>query len=134
MLIAASCLLVTTCQIVQGTGSVSILVPVIVIKVGQEVIALNTRVNGSIIVQVKSVFTSLNGKIICLKLLLRRLMTRFKIEEHLKLKNLYESCEGQLKASKDIKKKWFMTLRLSMVFRLNELLVVKTHRVQAKLN
>ena len=49
------------CQIVQGTGSVSILVPVIVIKVGQEVIALNTRVNGSIIVQVKSVFTSLNG-------------------------------------------------------------------------
>ena len=61
MLIAASCLLVTTCQIVQGTGSVSILVPVIVIKVGQEVIALNTRVNGSIIVQVKSVFTSLNG-------------------------------------------------------------------------
>ena len=62
MLIAASCLLVTTCQIVQATGSVSILVPVIVIKVGQEVIALNTRVNGSIIVQVKSVFTSLNGK------------------------------------------------------------------------
>ena len=49
------------CQIVQGTGSVSTLVPVIVIKVGQEVIALNTRVNGSIIVQVKSVFTSLNG-------------------------------------------------------------------------
>ena len=31
-------------------------------------------------------------------------MTRFKIEEHLKLKNLYEGCEGQLKASKDIKK------------------------------
>ena len=124
MLIAASCLLVTTCQIVQGTGSVSILVPVIVIKVGQEVIALNTRVNGSIIVQVKSVFTSLNGKIICLKLLLRRLMTRVKIEEHLKLKNLYEGCEGQLKASKDIKKKWFMKLRLSMVFRLNELLAV----------
>ena len=58
-------------------------------------------------------------------------MTRFKIEEHLKLKNLYEGCEGQLKASKDIKK---MTLRLSMVFRLNELLVVKTHRVPAKLN
>ena len=131
MLIAALCLLVRTCQIVQGTGSVSILVPVIVIKVGQEVIALNTRVNGSIIVQVKSVFTSLNGKIICLKLLPRRLMTRFKIEEHLKLKNLYEGCEGQLKASKDIKK---MTLRLSMVFRLNELLVVKTHRVPAKLN
>ena len=104
MLIAASCLVVTTCQIVQGTGSVSILVPVIVIKVGQEVIALNTRVNSSIIVQVKSVFTSLNGKIICLKLFLRRLMTRFKIEEHLKLKNLYEGCEGQLKASKDIKK------------------------------
>lgn len=53
------------CQIVQGTGSVSILVPVIVIKVGQEVIALNTRVNGSIIVQVKFVFwifwTSLDG-------------------------------------------------------------------------
>ena len=49
------------CQIAQGTGSVSILVPVIVIKVGQEVIALNTRVNGSIIVQVESVFTSLNG-------------------------------------------------------------------------
>ena len=45
------------CQIVQGTDSVSTLVPVIVIKVGQEVIALNTRVNGSIIVQVKSVFT-----------------------------------------------------------------------------
>ena len=51
-------------------------------------------------------------------------MTRFKIEEHLILKNLYEGCEGQLKASKDIKKKWFMKLRLSMVFRLNELLVV----------
>ena len=49
------------CQIVQGTGSVSTLVPVIVTKVRQEVIALNTRVNGSIIVQVKSVFTSLNG-------------------------------------------------------------------------
>ena len=32
-------------------------------------------------------------------------MTRFKIEEHLILKNLYEGCEGQLKASKDIKKK-----------------------------
>ena len=57
MSIAASCLLVTICQIVQGTDSVSTLVPVIVIKVGQEVIALNTRVNGSIIVQVKSVFT-----------------------------------------------------------------------------
>ena len=28
-------------------------------------------------------------------------MTRFKIEQHLKLKNLYEGCEGQLKASKD---------------------------------
>ena len=50
-------------------------------------------------------------------------MTRFKIEEHLKLKNLYEGCEGQLKASKDIKK-WFMKLRLSMVFRLNEPIVV----------
>ena len=62
MSIAASCLLVTICQIVQGTDSVSTLVPVIVIKVGQEVIALNTRVNCSIIVQVKSVFTSLNGK------------------------------------------------------------------------
>ena len=62
MLIAASCLLVTMCPIVQGTGSVSILVPVIVIKVGQEVLALSTRVNGSIIVHVKSVFTTLNGK------------------------------------------------------------------------
>ena len=65
MSIAASCLLVTICQIVQGTGSVSTLVPVIVIKVGREVIALNTRVNGSIIVQVKSVFTSLNGIYLC---------------------------------------------------------------------
>ena len=42
--------------------------------------------------------------IICFKLLLRRLLTLFKIEEHLKLKNLYGGCEGQLKASKDIKK------------------------------
>ena len=32
-------------------------------------------------------------------------MTRYKIEGHLKPKNLYEgSVEGQLKASKDIKK------------------------------
>ena len=32
-------------------------------------------------------------------------MTHFKIEEHLKLKNLYEGCEDQLKAGKVIKKK-----------------------------
>ena len=76
MLIAALCLLVTMCQIVQGTGSVSILVPVSVIKVGQEVIALNTRVNGSIIVQVKFVFWIyfFRWDVICLKLLWRRLI------------------------------------------------------------
>ena len=64
------------CQIVQGTDSVSILVPVIVIKVGQEVIALNTRVNGSIIVQVKFVFwiCFFRWDVICLKLLWRRLI------------------------------------------------------------
>ena len=64
------------CQIAQGTGSVSILVPVIVIKVGQEVIALNTRVNGSIIVQVKFVFwiCFFRWDVICLKLLWRRLI------------------------------------------------------------
>ena len=47
-------------------------------------------------------------------------MTRYKIEEHLQPKNLYKgSVESQLKASKDIKKNWFMKQRFSMVLRIN---------------